>query len=198
MIVLAWRNKTLEVNSSHIQPISGIQITKDSEVKESKNGKQAYVKMTNAKANNVQLEVPLIAAAGVDVRKEIYEWQSLVDGVGGNMYFAGQDLLGCKMILTGCQIAEMQFASSGRISAAKMALNFQQTEEAKKKKNSDANGNFIADMVQIVTTTAAVTVGIISGAVSYIADVINNAKNQASPFPPQQEKGGPYGNIYHG
>lgn len=187
MIVLAWRNKTLEVDSSHIQPISGIQITRESDVKESKNGKQAYVKMTNTKANNVQLEVPLIAAAGIDVRKEIDEWQSLVDGVGGNMYFAGEDLLGCKMILTGCQIAEMQFAPSGRISAAKMALTFQQTEEVKKKKAAGAviDPKIIAAVTKVATTvvTAAVIIG---GAILVVAGVINNAKNQPSPFLPKQ------------
>ena len=198
MIVLAWRNKTLEVDSSHIQPISGIQITRESEVKESKNGKQAYVKMTNARANSVQLEVPLVAQAGVDVRNEIDDWRSLVDGVGGNMYFAGEDLLGCKMILTGCQVAQMQIAPSGRITSAKMALTFQQTEEVKRKKNGGGNGSFIADMFQIAATTAAMTVGFFSGAVSFVENLINNAKNQASPFPPQQEKGGSYGNIYHG
>ncbi len=183
MIVLAWRNKTLEVDSSRIQPISGIQITRDSEVKESKNGNQAYVKMTNAKANNVQLEVPLIAAAGVDVRKEIYDWQSLVDGVGGNMYFAGEDQLGCKMILTGCQISEMQFAPSGRISAAKMALTFQQTEEVKKKKSAGVviDPKIIAAATKVAATAVSAAV-IIGGAISIVAGVINYAKNQASPF----------------
>lgn len=172
MIVLAWRNKTLEVDSSHIQPISGLQISRDSEVKESKNGKQAYVKMTNAKPNNVQLEVPLIAAVGIDVKKEIDEWQSLVDGVGDHMYFAGDDLLGCKMILASCQIAEIQFAASGKISAAKMALSFQQTEETKKKKKGAGR----------VNPLVAGATKIIDGVLSVVSGVITIAKALTSPF----------------
>jgi hypothetical protein len=99
------------------------------------------------------------------------------------MYFAGEDLLGCKMILTACQVSEMQFAPSGRISAAKMALNFQQTEEVRKKRKSglDLDPETAAAVKKVLVTTVAAT-AIISSGIAVVANVIACAKTLLSPF----------------
>ena len=143
MVIFTWRDRQLKVDATVLMPFQEAESTEEADIKSSVSGGETIVSFKNRKAKNFSITVPLMAAAGADVKAEVKGWQSMVDGVAGRIYIGGEDLFERDMILTGCPATEIVFAGIGIMKSAKLKLTFQQaqTQAAANKSASAAAKN---------------------------------------------------------
>ncbi len=136
MVIFAWRDKELKVDSHILEPFMDAEITAEANLQEKTSGTETAVSLKSLKPVNFSMTVQLLHAAGVNVQDEMESWQSRIDGAAGRIYLGGKDMIGKDMILTGCPASEMVFAGDGTLKAAKLQLTFQQYGVENKKTSS--------------------------------------------------------------
>lgn len=135
MVIAKWGRKEWSVNRSSILNISDIsfsyQQTADNNTSTEEN------KLTNQRGKELfplKFSTILYDYAGINVRKEIKDWESLVTNV--DYFYLGGELLGPALQLRKVSVTDVKIDDSGKMIYAKLNLEFkeynQETSSVKK------------------------------------------------------------------
>lgn len=128
MIIAKWGRKEWSVSRSSILNISDMsfsyQQTADNNTSTEEN------KLTNQRGKELfplKFSTILYAGAGVDVRAEIKDWESLVTSV--NYFYLGGELLGPALQLRKVSVSDVKTDDSGKMIYAKLSFEFKEYDQ---------------------------------------------------------------------
>ena len=128
MVIAKWGRKEWSVSRSSVLNISDMSFsftqTADNNTSTEEN------KLTNQRGKELfplKFSTVLYAGAGVDVRAEIKDWESLVTSV--NYFYLGGELLGPALQLRKVSVTDVKTDDSGKMIYAKLSFEFKEYDQ---------------------------------------------------------------------
>ncbi len=128
-VIAKWRNKTWEVSPDQILAIEDL--TFSFEQQADNNSSTEGEGLTNERGTQLvplSFKTVLHSGVGVDVRREIEQWQSLVT-LTGPLYLNGRQL-GPKLQLRKVSVSNVKLDNNGRMLLATLSFSFKEYDEA--------------------------------------------------------------------
>ncbi len=142
-----WGDHVFQVKPDLIRTFRDLTIKGSSKTEEKESSKKGYVTRKGANPREVTLTAVLDYRLNADVRSEAMGWVTdATKGVKNYMYIGGKKLVGCKLMLTDCDVDTVEIAPNNTWVSAECKLSFKQASKAndgdkKKKKKSKKKGS---------------------------------------------------------